>query len=126
MLVRADLQELPGDPVPPLINGYRPDIIGRCLNTRADLLIAEAKTNHDVDAQHTLDQIDAFLDHLQTRPRGVGTLILAVDGCVADPARTFLRLNCRQYVSSRLHVHLFDGLDFWILGPRGASPWRLC
>ena len=126
MSICADLQELPGDPIPPLIGGYRPDIIGRCVHTHADLLIAEAKTDRDVDRQHTLDQIDAFLEHLRTPPHGVGTLILTVNGCAADRARTVLRFACRQHVSSRICINLFDGLDLWTLGPFGAPPWRLC
>ena len=126
ILVRADLQEFPGDPVPPLIGGYRPDIVGRCARTCTDLLIAEAKTDGDIDNQHTLDQIGAFLDHLDTLPHGAGTFILTVDGRVADRARTVLRFACRQRVSSRLCVNLFDGLDFWVLGPLGAPQWRLC
>ena len=126
ILILADLQDSPGDPVPPLIGGYKPDIIGRCVRTHAILLIAEAKTDRDIDKQHTLDQIGAFLDRLHRLPRGVGTFIFTVDGRVADHARTFLRFACRQYVSSRLCVNLFDGLDFWVLGPPGGPPWRLC
>ncbi len=125
VLVRADLQESPGDPVPPLIGGYRPDIIARSTRACSNLLIAEAKTDRDIDNRHTLDQISAFIDHLDTLPHGVGTFILAVDGHVADLARTVLRFACRQRVSSRLRVNLFDGLDFWILGPVGAPQWRL-
>lgn len=125
MSLCTDLQESPGDPVPPLITGYRPDIIGRCIHTHADLLIAEAKTGCDLDRQHTLDQINAFLDHLSTSPHGVGTFILTVDPLVVDRARTLLRFACRQHVSSRLCVNLFDGLDFWILGPAGTPLWRL-
>ena len=112
--------------VPPLIGGYRPDIIGRCARTGTDLLIAEAKTDGDLRNQHTLKQISAFLNHLDTLPSGVGTLILTVDGRVADRARTILGFTCRQHVSSRLRVNLFDGLDFWDLGPLGAPQWRLC
>ena len=123
--VLADLQETPGDPVPPFIGGYRPDIVARNPLTGPDLFIAEAKTDHDIDNQHTLDQIDAFLGHLHALPLGVGTFILAVDGRVADRARTVLRFACRQRVSSRLRVNLFDGLDFWNLGPLGAQQWRL-
>lgn len=121
-----DLQRTPGDPVPPLIGGYRPDIIARMPASWPDLLIAEAKTNHDIDKRHTLDQINAFVEHLQTLPRGVGTFVLAVDGCVADRARTVLRFACRERVSLRLRVNLFDGLDFWKLGPAGEPQWRLC
>ena len=126
VLVRADVQESPGDPIPPLIGGYRPDIIARCARRCSDFLIAEAKTDRDISNQHTLNQVSAFLDHLDTRPLGVGTFILAVDGRVADLARTVLRFTYRQRVSSRLRVNLFDGLDFWALGPQGAPQWRLC
>ena len=124
-LIQMDLQESPGDPVPPLIRGYRPDIIGRCAHACSGLLIAEAKTDADMRRQHTLDQIDAFVGHLRTLQRGVGTFILTVDGCVADRARTVLRFACRQHVSPRLWVHLFDGLDFWALNPLGDPQWRL-
>ena len=123
--VLADLQDTPGDPVPPLIGGYRPDIVARNILMVPNLLIAEAKTDYDIDNQHTLDQIDAFVSHLDTLPLGVGTFILAVDGRVADRARTILRFACRQRVSPRLRINLFDGLDFWNLGPLGGEQWRL-
>ena len=124
--VCADLQEFPGDPVPPLIGGFRPDIFARSVCACPNVLIAEAKTDRDIDNQHTLDQIGAFLDHLDTLPLGVGTLVLAVDGCAADLARTVLGFACRQRVSPRLRVKLFDGFDFWLLGAVGVRQWRLC
>ena len=120
-----DVQEFPGDPIPPLIGGFRPDIIARCAHAGPVQIIAEAKTGRDIDNEHTIDQIGAFLDHLDMQPLAVGTFILAVDGHVADLARTVLRFACRQRVSSRLRVNLFDGLDFWALGPLGAPQWRL-
>ena len=126
VLIRTDLQEFPGDPVPPLIGGYRPDIIARCARMCPDLFIAEAKTDSDLKRQHTLDQIEAFVAHLGALRRGGGTFILTVNGRVADRARTVLGFACRQHVSSRLSVTLFDGLDFWALGPLGAPQWRLC
>ncbi len=126
ILVRADLQDRPGDPVPPLIGGYRPDIIARCAGSCPNLFIAEAKTDSDITKQHTLDQIEAFVDHLGALRCGVGTFILTVNGQVADSARTLLRFACRRHVSPRLCVNLFDGLDFWVLGPQGAPQWRLC
>ena len=124
-LIQTDLQESPGDPVPPLIDGYRPDIIGRYSPACPDLFIAEAKTDSDIERQHTLDQIDAFVGHLCTLRRGIGTFILTVDGCTADRARTVLRFACRHLVTSRLCVHLFDSLDFWVLNPLGVPQWRL-
>ena len=125
VLIQTDLQKSPGDPIPPLIGGYRPDIIGRCAPACPDLFIAEAKTDSDLERQHSLNQIDAFVGHLRTLRRGVGTFILTVDGGIADRARTVLRFTCHQHVSSRLCVHLFDGLDFWGLYPLGVPQWRL-
>ena len=127
MDVTTDLLNVPGDPVPPLIGGHRPDIIARCTIACRRLVIAEAKTDGDIDNRHTRSQIDAFVDYLDamTTDTGIGTFILAVNGHVAASASTLLRFSCRQRVSSRLHIKLFDGLDFWTLGPLGALPWRL-
>ena len=120
-----DLIENPGDPVPPLIGGHRPDIIGHCAADSIQCIIAEAKTNSDLKTPHTRHQIAAFVNHLDSRKKGTGTFILAVNGEGADEARTVLNFNCRQYVSARLHIKLFDGLDFWALGPTGRALWRL-
>ena len=124
--VTTDLSVAPGDPVPPQIGGYRPDIIARCPAKPIGLIIAEAKTDGDVDNRHTRHQIDAFVGHLAAMPYGDGTFILAVSGHVADTARAVLRFACRDRVSCRLRVKLFDGLDFWTLSPPGAPLWRLC
>lgn len=123
--VMTDLLDSPGDCIPPLIGGYRPDIIGRGDATCLKVVIAEAKTDHDIDNRHTRDQIDAFVEHLEAIPSGTGTFVLSVNGHAADAARTVLRFTCRQRVSSRLHIKLFDGLDFWNLGPMGTALWRL-
>lgn len=123
--VTTDLSAVPGDPVPPQIGGYRPDIIARPHTRPIRLVIAEAKTDNDVDNRHTRHQIEAFVDHLAAMPRGYGTFVLAVSGRVADTARGVLRFACRDRVSHRLRVTLFDGLDFWTLGPPGARSWRL-
>lgn len=125
-LVRADIQESPGDPVPPLIGGFRPDVFAHSVCAYPNVVIAEAKTDRDIESPHTMDQIGAFLDHLDTLPHGIGTFILAVDGSAADLARAFLGFACRQRVSNRLRVKLFDGLDFWLLGALGVRQWRLC
>lgn len=122
----VDLQDSPGDPIPPLVGGFRPDIIGHCAPTFSDVVIAEAKTNGDIDNRHTFNQIDAFLNHLDTLSSGVGTFILAVDGCIADHARMILGLIYRRRVSSQLCICVFDGLDFWTLNPLGIPQWRLC
>ena len=123
--VATDLLEVPGDPVPPIIGGYRPDIVARSNAACFQYVIAEAKTDGDIDNRHTRSQICAFVNHLDAMASGTGIFILAVNGHVADAARTVLRFACRQHVSSRLHIKLFDGLDFWTLGSIGAPLWRL-
>ena len=125
MHITTDLLDAPGDPVPPLIGGHRPDILARCSAACLQFVIAEAKTDGDIDNQHTRRQIGAFVNHLDAMTTCTGTFILAVNGQVADSARTVLRFACRQRVTSRLHIKLFDGLDFWTLGPPGAPLWRL-
>lgn len=122
----TDLLRNPGDPVPPLIGEHRPDIFAYCNVGSLQFFIAEAKTDNDIDNYHTWNQISAFVNHLAALALGTGVFILAVNGQVADTARTLLCFACRQYVSSRLHIKLFDGLDFWALGPFGAPLWRLC
>ena len=123
--VTTDISAVPGDPVPPRIGGYRPDIIARHWTHPLRLIIAEAKTDGDVDNRHTRNQIEAFVSHLAVMPHGNGTFVLAVSGRVADLARTVLRFACRDHLSCRLCVSVFDGLDFWTLNPVGVPPWRL-
>lgn len=120
-----DLIDTPGDPMPPCIGGHRPDIIARCTDSSFQFFIVEAKTDGDIDNRHTRDQIGAFVDYLDSIKSGTGTFVLAVNGHVAGSARTVLRFSCRQRVSSRLQIELYDGLDFWALGPLGGPLWRL-
>lgn len=125
LLIEVDLQDAPGDPIPPLIGSFRPDIIARSHTASPDIFIAEAKTDGDIDNTHTSDQIAAYLDHLEAQQTGTGTFILAVHGQVACIARNVLRFSCGERVSPRLHVYLFDGLDFWKLGSKGEALWHL-
>ena len=125
MLLTTDLADAPGDPVPPLIGGHRPDIFARCSAACLHCLIAEAKTDGDIDKPHTRRQVSAFLNHLEALAPSIGTFILAVNGNVAGIARNLLHFDCRGRTSSQLRVELFDGLDFWTLGQQGAPLWRL-
>lgn len=125
LLIEVDLQDAPGDPIPPLIGGFRPDIIAKSNIPRPNTFIAEAKTDHDIDKTHTLEQIAAYVNHLEALQTGTGTFILAVHGQVAGIARNVLRFACRERVSPRLHVLLFDGFDFWRLGSKGEALWHL-
>jgi len=98
----TDLQEFPGDEIPPIIGGYRPDIFAYFPPSYSDILIAEAKINSDIDNQHTSRQIDAFLSNLE-KSKGIGTFVLAVDGYVADHARIVLELTYRERISAVNH-----------------------
>lgn len=126
MWVLMDIQDVPGTPIPPLIRGHRPDIIARPRTEVGDIIIAEAKTSRDVDNAHTLSQVKAFIGYLRTNRHGTSTFVLTVGGAAgARDARNLLSYVVRRYVTSRLHVHLFDGLDFWILGGPKEELWRL-
>ncbi|MXZ79913.1 MAG: hypothetical protein F4Z15_00745 [Gammaproteobacteria bacterium] len=127
MEIISDLIGNPGEsePVPPLIGGYRPDIIARSNSTFAQIVIAEAKTDHDIDRQHTNDQISAFVDYLDSLRRGAGTFILSVNGQAAGQARTVLNFNFRKRVTPYLAIKLFDGQDFWTLGSPEETLWCL-
>ena len=126
MEILVDFQEMPGSPIPPLIGGHRPDIFAQQTPKDGDIIIAEAKTPKDVDNAHTLSQVEAFVGFLKTRRRGVGTLVLTVQGFAAcRAARNFLHYNLREFVSPQLRVQLFDGLDFWSLGGPEEAVWRL-
>ena len=123
--VTTDLLQAPGGCVPPIIGGYRPDVIAGGGSICSQVVIAEAKTDRDIDNHHTFRQINAFMNYLDALPRGTGIFILAVNGHAADVGRTVLRFTCRDRVTTHIHVKLFDGLDFWSLGPSGAPLWRL-
>lgn len=123
--ITTDLLPAPGATVPPLIGGHRPDIVASCHEGYPRFIIAEAKTDGDVDNRHTWSQVSAFVNHLEALTAGSGVFILAVNGHVADTARTVLRFACRRHVSTRLRIKLFDGLDFWSLGSFGEPLWRL-
>lgn len=122
--ITMDLQESPGDPLPPIIGRHRPDFMAGTTVPPLRYVIAEAKTDWDVKRPHTVSQVNAFMGHLQSMA-GNSIFILAVNGRVAHIAKTMLCLNCRDLVSSRLQVELFDGLDFWTLMGKGAPLWRL-
>ena len=122
--ITMDLQGSPGDPVPPIIGRHRPDFMAGAAVPPLRYVIAEAKTDWDVKQLHTVSQVTAFMGYLQSMA-GNGTFILAVNGRVADRAKTMLCFCCRHLVSSQLEVELFDGLDFWTLMGEGVPLWRL-
>ncbi len=126
MSVLSDHARAPGDPIPVFVRGHRPDIVAWSLPPDAEMTIAEAKTPKDIDSSHTRDQIEAFVSHLRSRRRGVGTFVLAVYGRSAVmEAENLLRYELRMQVSPVLRVQLFDGNDFWALGGPREQVWCL-
>ena len=122
ILIATDLQRRPGDPVPPLICGYRPDVYAT--NTSRELVvIADAKTESDIDRAHTDDQLASFVGFLERRNRGV--FVLSVSGSGADHAKTVLFFAHRRVRVRRTEFAIFDGCDFWSLDPGGSVRWRL-
>lgn len=117
-----DLQEAPGDTVPPIINGFRPDVYARA---RQDyrLFIAEAKTGADLKTQRTYEQVLAFTEHLETMKNGHFTL--AAWGNNANRAKTLLRFIRMKLQAVNTMFEVFDGCDFWGLDQEGGIKWHL-
>lgn len=119
----TDLQKSPGDPIPPLIDGYRPDLYGR-ITVENSTVIAEAKTDSDLEKTHTYNQIETFISYLERK--GDGLFVLSVTGCRADLAKTLLRFTRIRVQANTTNIAVFDGCDFWQLDPIGYITWRLC
>ena len=118
----TDVQRVPGDAVPPIIDGYRPDVYARRMSAN-DLVIAEAKTDDDIDNTHTHNQIISFLTYLERS--GSGFFVLSVTGYGANRAKTLLRFIYRDTLVTSTDLAVFDGCDFWLLDPTGGIVWRL-
>ena len=118
----TDVQQAPGDAVPPLIDRYRPDVYARKMPTN-EIVIAEAKTDRDIDRTHTHNQIVSFLTYLEQK--GNGLFILSVTGHGANLAKTLLRFIYRGMPVKSTAIAVFDGCDFWLLDPTGGMGWRL-
>ena len=117
-----DLQLFPGDELPPLIDGFRPDVYARDNQTEL-IVIAEAKTDKDIDRQHTYDQMISFMRYLERHQRG--SLILAVTGVGANRAKTMLRFICKELNVKNTTIEVFDSCDFWQFDVDGGIKWHL-
>ena len=115
----VDIRTAPGAPVPPTINGFRPDAFVRSDAKRA---IAEAKTRGDLDRTHTQEQMRSFILYLDKTPDGL--FMLSVTGTSADRAKTILRFAHHEIRPSRTRVAVFDQCDIWML-QRDALTWRI-
>ena len=118
----VDDQQAPGNLIPPLVDGYRPDVYGRSFGQGITAL-AEAKTPLDVDSKRSLGQLSAFIRHLERT--GNGVFILSVPGHCADRAKTTLRLLNRELLVKQTSLEVYDQLDFWTLDRPTGHLWHL-
>ena len=108
---------------PPLIGGYRPDVLAR-IPIDSKILIGEAKTLYDVDTLHSYKQISSFLGYLNTRT-GADALILSVPGQGADHAKFMIRQIYQSINKCRAHTFLLDQCDTWKFDPMLGARWHL-
>ena len=115
----VDIPLEPGAPVPPTIGGFRPDVTLRGPTQNA---IAEAKTDSDLETQHTHDQVTSFITFLDHSPGAL--FVLSVSARRADRAKTLLRFAYRQTRPSRTQLAVYDQCDLWMLRGDGLT-WDL-
>jgi len=108
--------------VPPLVDGYRPDLYGED-DAGGLVVVGEAETAAGLERRHTYRQLRAFAGHLERR--GGGILVLAVPGGRGDRAKTLLRFVAFGLRIERAELWVFDGLDFWVWTSVGGGAWRL-
>ena len=120
LILTTDSQSEPGDPIPRRINGFRPDLVGT-IASGDFFVVAEAKTDRDLENCHTLNQIWAFATYLEKKRNGV--FVLAVAGLSADRAKTTLRFAQRALRLASTRMAVFDSLDLWWLD-KGGRRWH--
>ena len=118
----ADLQQKPGVEVPPVVNGFRPDVYAR-KKSDSSVLIAEAKTYNDLKNKHTDNQIESFINYLEQRKNGF--FILSVTGYGANRAKTLLRFIRQATHVTGTAIAVFDSCDFWLLDSNDGVSWHL-
>lgn len=113
MKITSDIQESPGDPVPFLVDGHRPDIYATELSQDAKLnfIIAEAKTDYDLDKPHTESQVKSFIGYLEQKEQG--QFILLTTGVGARRAKSILRFVHDEESVQCTQLAIFDTLDLW-------------
>ncbi len=123
MSIITDIQQSPGDPVPPLINGFRPDVYANSKVKKQSTIIAEAKTDRDIDNSHTHKQVSSFINYLEKRIKG--HFIFSVTGCGADRAKTILRFMYQELCTTHTILSVFDSHDLWSLDLDSGVKWHL-
>lgn len=116
-----DILRFPGDRVPPKIGGFRPDLF---ISDEEVTVIAEAKTDNDIDRMHTYGQVMSFIGYLEKSCSKDRLFVLAVTGRRADFARTILRFVRQEIKPWRTQVAVFDEYDLWLLD-RNSFTWTI-
>ena len=99
--VLYDLPQTPNGSKPPLIEGYRPDVLAE--NVPASFtLIGEAKTVKDLETPHSKNQFKAYLTYLRLRPNP--HLVVATPWYAVNSARTFLAAAQRETDTNSVQV----------------------
>ena len=119
----TDLRKKIGDEVPKLINGFRPDVYAEKKTLNELIVIAEAKTDNDIENRHSHNQIEAFLHYLEEKKCGV--FVLSVSGFRADYGKSFLLFKRDKLNIKHTKLAVFDSYDLWILGKFGDRFWHL-
>ena len=120
--ILTDLQQNPGDDVTPVIGGFRPDVYAR-KDPANSILIAEAKTDKDLNNKHANDQIVSFINYLERYENGL--FVLSVTGRAANRAKTLMRFVHQGTRATQTKIEVFDGCDFWLLDSIGGKFWHL-
>jgi len=94
LVVFHDLPAALGAEKPPRIGGYVPDVFATDAPTTITI-VGEAKTESDLETDHSREQLVAFLQYLGARQRGV--LVLAVPWQVRATAKNLLASLQRQH-----------------------------
>ena len=90
---------------PPIIEGYVPDVFVTDVPTTTTL-IGEAKTQRDIETDHSRRQIFAFLRYLSNTSRGI--FVLSVPLLASAMARQLLVELNEPYVGSPTRIIVLD------------------
>ena len=104
----ASLQDLPSTirgNKPPKIGEYRPDVFAMDAPlTRT--IVGEAKTQTDLETEHTRRQLEAFISFLRLQPKPV--FILAVPWQASARGKNLLELIVKQLTATTVHIVVLD------------------
>ncbi len=94
---------------PPKIEGYVPDVFATDVPTTTTF-IGEAKTQLDIETDHSRRQISAFLSYLSKTPRGV--FVLSVPLAAGATARRVLAAINTPFAGAATRTVVLDGVGW--------------